>query len=80
MKSFTKDNHTEMTSFITLKFVCHCYLRMLIPYNPTENFKFSVTHILRSGNLQRYSGFQCDVSSYPRSDDTCILNVCIVLH
>ena len=39
LKSFTKDNHTEIFSLITLKFVCYCYPRMLIPYNSTENFQ-----------------------------------------
>ncbi len=37
LKSFTKDNHTEFSSIITLKYVTYkCYSRMLSPYNPTE--------------------------------------------
>ncbi len=39
LKSFTKDNYTEIFSLITLKYVCYCYPRMLILYNPTENFQ-----------------------------------------
>ncbi len=39
LKIFTKDNHTEFCSLITLKFVCYRYPRMLIPFNPTENFQ-----------------------------------------
>ena len=39
LKSFTKDNHTEMLFLMTLKSVCYCYSRMLIPYNPTDNFQ-----------------------------------------
>ncbi len=46
LKSFTKDNHTGIFSFITLKYVCYCYLRMLIPYNQTETYWqiFSATY------------------------------------
>ncbi len=39
MKSFKKDNYTEIFSLITLKFVCYYYPRMSTPYNPTENFQ-----------------------------------------
>ncbi len=35
-KAFTKDNQTESFSFITLKSVCYCYPRMLIPYNQSH--------------------------------------------
>ena len=45
LKNFTKDNHTEMFSLITLKYVCYCCPRMLIPYNPTENFQRYLYHL-----------------------------------
>ena len=41
-KSFTTDDHSEIFTFITLKFVCYChdcYSKMLIHYNLTENFQ-----------------------------------------
>ncbi len=55
LKSFTKDNHTENFSLIILKFVCYCYPRMLIPYNPAENCQ-RYSYPLFS-QFQRYSGF-----------------------
>ncbi len=45
LKSFTEDNHAESFSLITLKFVCYWYPRMLIPYNPTDNFQRYSYHL-----------------------------------
>ena len=66
-----ESNHTEtplephwkaLLKIITLKFVCHCYSRMLTPYNPTETYwnNFQCYSYPYSLNLNNYSGFQCD--------------------
>ena len=70
LKNFTKDNHAQIFSLITLKFVCYCYQRMLIPYNPTENFQ-CYSYIRCSLNFQCYSGFSVWFSvSYSCSDNS----------
>ncbi len=63
-KKFTKDNHTVIFSLITLKFVCYCYPRMLIPYNPTEKFSallISFVLILSSVTLVFQCNLQCHI-------------------
>ena len=52
LKGFIKDKHTNMVSLFTLKFVCYCYPRMLIPYNPTEYFQcYSLLFLLSILNI-----------------------------
>ena len=55
LKSFTKDNHTEILSFITLKFVYYCYSKMLI-----TPLKISAILISLLFSILSVTFFQCD--------------------
>ena len=61
LKSFTKDNHTGIFSLITLKLVCYCCPRMLIPYNPTKNFQRYSYPLFSQFSLVFQCDFQCHV-------------------
>ncbi len=58
LKRCTNDNHTEIFSVITLKFVCYCYPRMLILYNPTQYFQRYISFVLSIFSVTLV--FQCD--------------------
>ncbi len=54
LKSFTKDNHTESFSLITLKLVSYCYSRMFVLITPLKlTKKFSALLI----SFSRYFDF-----------------------
>ncbi len=81
MKSFTKDSHPENFSLITLKFACYCYPRLLIPYDPTENFqRYSISFVLSifSITLVFQCDFQCQILLMPLSDKNLMLSDAVI--
>ena len=75
LKSFTKDNHSEILSLMTLKYVTYCYSTELSSYNPTETYWkiFSVTHILCSLYFSVTLVFQCDFQCHIQNMHPCLV-------
>ena len=72
-KLYKSYNYTAIFSFITLKFVCYCYSRMLIPYPPLTISVLLISFVLSPFSVTLV--FQCDFQCHNSHSDYLLLTL-----